>query len=297
MYMKDLDWNLLKSFSFVAKEGSLSAAARALNTTQPTIGRHIDALELALGTPLFVRTREGLIPTEDALNLLPEAESMLGSYGALLRRVSGDNPEEMGTVRVAMSEIMGIEVIPELLTKFSLKYPGIKMEMSISNKMDNLLKRDADIAIRMTKPKQDALIAKKVGEIQIGLFAHKDYIAKNGKPRDIIDLKKHKIIGPDTDQLFLMALKSYGLDISRDDVHFRVDNQIAQTELMRKGAGICAMQLPLAKREKDFEALLPKKIKIPMPIWVVMHEDLKSSRRVRLMFDFLKESLADYIES
>lgn len=297
MYMQDIDWNLLKSFSFVAKEGSLSAAARALNTTQPTIGRHIDALEKALDTALFVRTREGLIPTEDALNLLPEAESMLGSYGALLRRVSGDNPEEMGTVRVTMSEIMGAEVLPDLFYEFSETYPGIKVEMSISNKNDNLLKRDADIAIRMTAPKQDALIAKKIGDVQIGLFAHKKYLNKYGTPKSLDDLKNHRIIGPDTDQLFLMALKSYGLDISRDDVHYRLDNQIAQTKLMRKGVGICAMQLPLAKREKEFEPILPRKLKIPMPIWVVMHEDLKSSRRVRLMYDFLKDKLEDYVAS
>lgn len=297
MYMLDLDWNLLKSFNFVVKEGSLSAAARALGSTQPTLGRHIETLEEKLGRSLFVRSREGLVPTEDALNLLPETEAMLGSYSALLRRVSGDNPDEIGTVRVAMSEIMGIEVFPHFLKDFCHNYPKIKVELSISNKLDNLLKRDADIAIRMTRPSQDALIAKKIGDVQVNLYAHKNYFKKYGFPTNLKDLKNHRIIGPDTDQLFLKGLKTFGLDISRDDLFFRLDNQVAQLELMRKGMGICVMQEPLAKKEKNLEIILPHEIQISMPVWLVMHEDLRSSRRVRVMYDFLKIKLNEYIST
>lgn len=296
MYMENLDWNLLKSFTYVVKEGSLSGAARALGTTQPTIGRHIETLEAELGFSLFIRSREGLAPTEEALNLLPETEAMAGSYSALLRRVSGNSPAEIGTIRIAVSEIMGVEVLPDILKKFYDKNPGLKIELSISNKIDNLLKRDADIAIRMTDPKQEALIAKKIGISNIGLYAHKSYLKKNAIPTSLEELKAHTIIGPDADQLFLSALKSYGLNISRDEIHFRTDNQLAQLNLLRKGLGICAMQVQLAKKEASLIPILPEAISFPMPIWLAMHEDLRSSRRIRLLFDFLIKELELYIQ-
>jgi len=296
MYMDNLNWNLLKSFTYVVKEGSLSGAARALGTTQPTIGRHIETLEAELGFSLFIRSREGLAPTEEGLNLLPETEAMAGSYSALLRRVSGNSPAELGTIRIAVSEIMGVEVLPDILKKFNDKNPGLKIELSISNKIDNLLKRDADIAIRMTDPKQEALIAKKIGVSYVCLYAHKNYFKKHSIPKSLEDLKAHTIIGPDTDQLFLTALKSYGLNISRDEIHFRTDNQLAQLNLLRKGLGICAMQVQLAKKEASLIPILPETISIPMPIWLVMHEDLRSSRRVRLLFDFLIKELEHYIQ-
>lgn len=158
--MKDLDWNLLKSFIYVVREGSLSAAARALNSTQPTVGRHIEALEVELGMPLFMRSRDGVVPTEDALNLLPELQAMLGSYSAFERKISGESFEDVGTVRLAVSEVMGVEVLPNILIKFHKQNPNIKIELTISNKTVNLLKRDADLAIRMSNPKQDPLISK-----------------------------------------------------------------------------------------------------------------------------------------
>lgn len=297
MYMNNIDWNLLKSFSYVVSEGSLSGAARALGTTQPTIGRHIEALEEQLGLPLFVRSREGLTPTEEALNLLPETEAMVASYGALLRRVTGDKPEEMGTVRISASEIMGVEVLPAMLKKFHTRAPGIHVELSISNRLDNLLKRDADVAVRMSDPIQEALIAKKIGVSPVGLFAHKTYLNKAGYPSHIGDLKDHIIIGPDTDILFLQALKTFGLNLSRENLSFRVDNQIVQLELLRKGVGIGAMQKRLATREKGIVNVLEDEISVPMPVWLVMHENLRSSRRIRLLYEFLLAELSKFLDA
>lgn len=296
MYMEQLDWNLLKSFTYVVREGSLSGAARALNSTQPTIGRHIEALESQLGLSLFTRSREGLAPTEEALNILPEAEAMTGSYGALLRKISGENQDDIGTVRLAVSEIMGTEVMPALLVKFHNKHPNIKIELSISNKTDNLLKRDADLAIRMSSPKQDALVAKNIGISPIGLFCHKDYIKRCGSPQNLGELKNHKVIGPDEDNGFLKVLKMYGLDLTREDIYFRADNQLAQMNLLRKGLGIGAMQIQLAKKERNLIHLFENEVHVPMPIWVVMHEDLRASKRVRALYNFLADELATFLK-
>ncbi len=295
MYMKNLDWNLLKSFTHVVQEGSLSGAARALNSTQPTIGRHIEALEAELGVALFIRSREGLVPTEDALNLLPEAQAMAGSYRIFVRKVAGENQESVGTIRLAVSEVMGIEVLPEILARCHRQYPNIKIELSISNKLDNLLRRDADVAIRMVRPQQDALIAKNVGLSQVGLFCHKKYIEMHGMPTQIGKLKQHTLIGPDEDHLFFETLKSYGVKLNRDDIWFRMDNQIAQLNLLRKGVGIGAMQIPLAKKERDLIQVFENELSIPLPIWVVMHEDLRASKRVRTVFNFLITELQVFL--
>lgn len=290
-----LDWNILKSFNYVIKDGSLSGAARALEITQPTVGRHIEALETQLNISLFVRSRDGLSPTEEALNLLPEIETMAGAFGSLLRRLSGITEQEHGTVRISLSEIMGTEVVPLMLKKFHQLHPNIKVELSISNKMDNLLKRDADLAIRMTDPDQEALIAKKIGISTVGLFAHRSYTKKYGIPKSIGELNSHKIIGPDTDLLFIKALKGLGLDISREEIFFRTDNQIAQLKLLRNGLGICAMQAVLAKKEPNLIPILNKAISFPMPLWLVMHENLKSDRKVRALFTYLSKELKSYI--
>ncbi|MEC9282999.1 MAG: LysR family transcriptional regulator [Bdellovibrionota bacterium] len=293
MYMQDIDWNLLKSFVFVVKEGSLSAAARALGSTQPTLGRHIESLEENLGASLFVRTREGLVPTEEALALFPEAESMMGSFGSLMRKASGKLPLETGSIRISTSEVIGVELIPELLYKFQKKYPNISIELSISDKMDNLLKREADLAIRMAVPKQEALITKKIGTSPVGLYAHKNYLKKHTVPKRLSDLQAHKIIGADANPSFLAAMASIG--ISRDRLSFRSDNQIALLQLVRNAAGIGAMQRQLAIKENSLIPILEKEVNFPLPVYLVMHEDLKTSRRIRLMYDFLKIELEAFL--
>lgn len=292
--MQNIDWNLLKSFLFVVKEGSLSGAARALESTQPTLSRHIESLEEDLGLKLFIRTREGLIPTEEALNLYPEAESMLGSFGALLRRASGNLPQEVGSIRLTTSEVIGVELMPQLLFKFQKLYPQIKIELSISDKLDNLLKREADLAIRMAAPKQEALITKKIGLSPVGLYAHKKYVKKYGLPETLQDLDKHKIIGADSSQSFLSAMSSIG--VNRDQLSYRSDNQIALLNLIRNAVGIGAMQRQIAIKEKTLVPVLEKEVSFPLPIFLVMHEDLKTSRRIRLLFQFLSDELQSFIE-
>lgn len=297
MYMQDMDWNLLKSFAYVVKEGSLSAASRALNSTQPTIGRHIATLEDQVGFPLFTRSRDGLEPTEEALDLYPDVEAMLIRFDSFVRKLEGEKDDESGTVRIATSEVMGIEVLPDMLKKFHKAHPKIKIELSLSNKNENLLKRDADLAIRLNKPVQEALLAKFVGNVPIHFYAHKDYLKTYGTPKKLHELKDHVIIGPDREQVFLSSLEKVGININREDCDFRLDNQVGQIELLRKGLGIGVMQKPLAKRSSALVPILEKEFQFQMPVWAVMHEDLKTNARVRLLFNFLVNEFQKYISS
>ena len=192
---KRMSWDLYRSFLEVLRTGSLSAASRSLGLTQPTVGRHIATLEKTLqGKPLFTRSRTGLQPTETARELRPHAEQMAAAAGALLRAASGAAEEMKGAVRITASEIIGAEVLPQILTEFRARQPGVIVELSLSNQSADLLRRDADIAVRMVRPAQKALVARRVGKTVLGLHASRAYLEARGMPRSLADLEQHALI-------------------------------------------------------------------------------------------------------
>lgn len=279
----------------VAREGSLSAAARHLGLTQPTVGRHVDALEQALGTVLFSRHRNGLTPTDAALALMPHAQAMETAAAALVREVSGTSRIPEGTVRITASEVVGGEVVPKLLVPFQQTYPGITIELAASDQVNNLLIREADIAIRMVRPVQEALVARRIGQVPIGLFAHRDYLARMGEPRNLDELSRHTLIGFDRDETAYRAIRSLGLPLDRRLFSFRTDSNAAQLTAIRSGLGIGGLQRQLARQTPELCPVLPEAFHFELEMWLVMHEDLRSVHRVRLVFDHLAESLASWV--
>ena len=201
----DIGWELYRSYLGVLREGSLSGAARALGVTQPTVGRHIAALEQALGLVLFTRSQQGLLPTEAALALRSYAEAMGHSAAALVRAADSQGDGVRGTVRVSASEVMGVEVLPPLLAQLQAEHPALTVALVLSNRVHDLLQREADIAIRMTEPRQDARVARRVGTIPLGLYAHPSFIAAHGTPATLAELAHHRLIGFDAETPFLRA--------------------------------------------------------------------------------------------
>ncbi len=200
-------WETYRSFLAVMNEGSLSGAARKLALTQPTIGRHIDALEADLGLALFTRSQSGLLATQAARELLPHATAMASAADALVRASSGAGAEERGTVRLTASVMIGGEVLPPILTAFREKHPSVAIELVLSDVTADLARRDADIAVRMVRPKQDALVAKKIGRIGLGLHAHRRYLAAHGVPQTLDDLVHHSVIGFDKETAVVQTLR------------------------------------------------------------------------------------------
>lgn len=290
-------WELYRTLLAVVREGSLSGAARALGLTQPTVGRHIDALEAALGAALFTRSQGGLAPTDNALALAPHAEAMESASAALVRAASGEAEEARGTVRVTVSEIIGVEVLPGILARFREAHPRIDTEVLLSNRVENLLRRDADIAVRMARPEQDALIARKIGEIPVLLYAHRQYVERHGLPSSLDDLEGHTLIGYDNTPTYMRKLIDEGYPAARDSFGVRTDNEVAQLAMMRAGVGIGGAQMQLAMHNADLVPVMHNTVRFPMEVWLVMHEDLKMSRRVRLLFDHLAEHLGAYVAS
>jgi len=289
------DWTLYRSFLAVLREGSLSAAARALGATQPTLGRHIEQLESALGCPLFTRSPGGLTPTPVALTLRPHAETMETAAEALLRQASGDSGAVRGTVRISASEMVGGAVLPAMLARFQSDYPEITLEVALSNSQDDLLRREADIAIRMVRPVQDAMLARHVGTLTIGFYAHRRYVERHGLPADFGELGRHIVIGFDRDDKVARGLTLDGHAVTRDLFRYRVDNDLAQWQALLAGAGIGGCQDRLAAREPELVAVLPDKLRLHYGVWLVMHEDQRDNRRIKLLFDFLAEEMRAYI--
>jgi len=288
-------WEPYRSFLAVVREGSLSGAARALGLTQPTVGRHIDALEAALGVSLFTRSQVGLLASEGASLLVPHAQAMASAADALERAASGESDDDRGVVRITASEMIGSQVLPAALAAFRAAHPRIIVELVLSNRSEDLLRREADIAVRMVRPSQGALFARKLGVIKLGFHAHARYLKAHGTPKTMSELLQHPLIGFDKVPT-VRRLEKLDFPIQRELFAFRCDSDIGQYAALCAGFGIGVCQLGLARRDK-LVPVLPGALDFQLETWVVMHEDLKSSRRMRLMFEHLAQHLRAYIAS
>jgi DNA-binding transcriptional LysR family regulator len=289
-----LSWDLVGAFLAVMRTGSLSGAARALGVAQPTVRRQIEELEEALGVVLFTRSPTGLLATEAAHGTLPYAESMAGVAEALVRSVSAPDAAEEGTVRVTCSEIIGVEVLPPMIAELRRAHPRLQIELSPTNASEDLLRRDADVAVRMVQPTQGALVARRVGTVEVGLFASEAYLAAHPAPRTSAELLGgHALIGRDRDASFFQAFAEAGVPLRRQDCALRTDSDAAQVASIRAGVGIGVCQVALAARSPGLRRVLPE-VGFGLPVWVVTHEDLRSSQRVSIVFEHLVASLAAY---
>ncbi|MBB5754384.1 LysR family transcriptional regulator [Prosthecomicrobium pneumaticum] len=289
------DWDLYRSFLAVLEEGSLSGAARALGLTQPTIGRHIEALEAALGRQLFIRTPLGLAPTDVAQAMRPYASALAATAAALRRTASEASDRVAGVVRVTASEVIGVEVLPPLLTTLHERHPDLIIELVLSNAVDDLLRREADVAVRMTAPTQEALLVRRVGAIPIGLYGHRRYLERRGRPKTIDDLAGHALIGFDRETAWLRTMAARYPYLGRERLAFRATSDLAQLAAIRAGYGIGACQVGIARRDPNLERVLADFFDLPLGTFVAMHEDLRTSPRCRAVFDALAAGLADYL--
>lgn len=284
-------WDLYRSLAAVLRSGSLSGAARALGMTQPSIARHIDALEATLGVVLFVRTQRGLSPTDAALRLRPFAEALEGTTAALQRAVTGDPDRVSGTVRITASEIVGTEHLPAILARLRRRHPALHVELVLSNAVDDLLQRHADIAVRMVEPVQQALVVRRAGSVDVGLHAHRSYLEGREMPRSLTELAAHDLIGFDTETPMIRAIASRFPGLDRARFALRADSDIAQLAAIRAGFGIGFCQVQVARRNPDLIRVLKAEIGFGFGMWIAMHEDLRGNRACRAVFDALAEGL------
>ncbi len=287
----NFDWSLIRSFLAALEHGSLLGAARALGSTQPTLGRHIAELESQLGVVLFERTGRGLLPTDMALRLADSARAMEGSAHQLVRSVSGAQAGVTGTVRITASQPVACFVMPPVLAQMRAALPEVQVELVASNQVSNLLRREADIALRMVQPDQTSLIAKRIAKVTLGTYAHRDYLRRRGTPRQIADLLGHELIGTDRDETLLRAFAGLGYPVGREVFAFRTDDLIAYWEGVRAGLGVGFVGDYLARTDSQLVSLLPMLKIPPLPIWLTVHREIRTSPRIRAVYDFLAAAI------
>ncbi|MBX9466763.1 MAG: LysR family transcriptional regulator [Rhizobium sp.] len=297
MALDQISWDYFRTFLAVLETGSLSAAARSLGLTQPTAGRHIEALERAFGAPLFLRTQQGLLPTEKALAMQGHAKTMAAMSSALARIASGDMEEVRGTVRISASEVIAAETLPPILARLQEAHPDLEIELSASDLIEDLLQQEADIAIRMVRPTQSALLSRRVGFISLGFHAHRSYLDRYGMPQSLEELTKHRLIGFDRQLAYIRDLLKTRPHLADVTFDFRADSNLVQLAAIRAGLGIGMCQNAIGAREPDLVEILPGTLDLALETFVVMHENLRTVPRFRTTFDALVAGLGDWIRT
>lgn len=288
---ESFDWSLAKSFLAVLDAGSLMGAARHLRAQQPTLSRHIAELEAQLGVPLFERTGRGVTPTAAALAIADAARQMQDGAGALARSLAKSRDATTGTVRITTSQVAATWMLPPLLAQLQQAEPGIDVELVASNQLTNLLRREADIAVRMVRPQQGSLVARKLADIPIVAAAHESYLARAGKPRRPEDLLGHRLIGYDRDETIVRGFAGMGLVLSRERFALRTDDQVAYGRLVAAGAGIGFVARYNIDHWPGVQMVLPQLQIPPLPCWLAVHREIRGNRLVRRVYDFLAEAI------
>jgi len=285
------DWSLLRVVLAVAEQGSLSGAARQLNLSQPTLGRQVRAAERALACTLFNRQARGLVPTHACEVLLPQLRAMAASAAHLRLDAAGLSEALSGSVRITASEVVALHMLPAVIAQMRRDEPRIRYDILPSNSSENLLFGEADIAIRMYRPEHPDMVTRKLGDIALGLFAHRDYLARRGTPVEATDLLHHDMVGYDTDERIIGFMRAQGLMVDRDHFIVRSDSDIHYNALIEAGCGIGALQHEIGARNPDLVQILHA-IPLPiLPVWLVAPSGLLRNPRVRRVWDMLVQYL------
>jgi DNA-binding transcriptional LysR family regulator len=291
------DWALVRSFLAVLEAGSLMGAARRTGAQQPTLSRHIAELELQLGAPLFERTGRGVNPTAAGLAIADAARQMQQGAESLVRTLAGQRDRATGTVRVTTSMVAATYLLPPVLAQLQEQEPGIQLELIASNQLTNLLRRDADIAVRMVRPEQASLVARKLGDVGLGAYAHERYLRRAGTPREPAELARHTLVGFVQDDTIERGFAAMGLPLQREDFAVRTDDQVAYGRLVAEGAGIGFVAHYNVRHWPGVVRVLPQLPIPPLPCWLAVHREIRASRVVRRVYDFLAEALPTALEN
>lgn len=289
--LNKLDWSLIETFVAVVEQGSLSAAARQLGSSQPTVGRQIKSIETQLGVDLFHRSANGFDLTASGMKLLPAAQAMNAAYRDLMLATAGQDTDLSGTVCITASEMVSVYHLPEIIADIRQREPQIQIEVIATDDSRNLLYREADIAIRMFQPNQLDLIARHLGDLDLGVFASKDYVARRGPLRSLDDLKNHDFVGLNEQTLIIDNMRKFGLDAKRDWFSVRCDDPVAYWRMVQTGCGIGFAQKSVARKDPD---IIELNLGFPLPtlpVWLTAHEAIRHTPRVKRVWDLLVEGL------
>lgn len=289
------DWALVRSFLAVAEQGSLSAAARQLGLSQPTLGRQIKQMETDLGVTLLIRQPRGFDLTEAGQAILPAARRMQDAMREIALAVAGRDAGTSGTVRITASEIMALNYLPDIVADIRDALPGITIDLVASDRSDNLLFREADIAVRMYQPQQLEIVTRKLGEVQLGVCAATSYLQKHGRPETVQDMMDHDLVGYDQSELILRGMRDLGWPATRDWFTTRCDDQNAYWQLIRSGCGVGFGQRNMIDADPLVEALDIGVTIPPLSVWLAAPQALRHVPRIAAVWDRLSDGLSPFV--
>jgi len=292
-----LDWALIQSFCAVAEAGSLSAAARKLGQSQPTVGRHVRAIEAALGVELFRRAARGLTLTATGVEILGHARDMQQAAARLRLVAEGQHEDLRGTVRITASVAFSHFILPTIIAGIRNELPEVAIELVPSDTTENLVFREADIAVRMYRPTQLDVITRHVTDQKIGLFAARAYLDRVGRPDRFEDLMDMDFVGYDKNDQIIRVMRDLGVDVDREFFRVRCDDQAAHWHLVRAGCGIGAAQVVIGAREPLVEQVLTQVVLPTLPVWLAAPDALRSNARIRRVWDLLADALAGPLDA
>jgi len=285
------DWALVRSFLAVLDAGSVTAAARRSGARQPTLSRHVAELETQLCVPLFERTGRGVTPTGAALAIAEAARRMHDAALAVGRGLASARSATRGVVRVTTSQVAAAWLMPAVLAALQRAHPEIEIELVASNEITNLLRREADIAVRMVRPAQSSLIARRLGEIEIVAAAHKSYLAGAPPLHTADDLRRHRLIGYDRDETIVRGATRMGQSLTRADFALRTDDQVVYGRLVAEGAGVGFVARYNLRHWPGVVVVLPALAVGSLPCWLAVHREIRSNPLVRTVYDFLARAI------
>ena len=286
------DWTHLRAFLAVAESGSLSAAARVLNLSQPTLGRHIRALETHVGGSLFTRNPRGLSLTERGHAMRPGAQAMRDAAKSVELAAAGRDDRAAGPVRLTASVYVSVYLLPPILAGLRQSHPEIEIDLAPSDTSENLLFHEADIALRMYRPEQLEMITRHLGDLPLGFFATPGYLARKGTPQGFDDILTHDIIGYDRDDRIVKGFREVGLPVTRRFFPIRTDDAAAYWELVCAGAGIGFAQTIVGNADTRVVPVLRDALLPSLPVWITAHEATRHAPRVSAVWDALCVGLA-----
>jgi len=285
------DWNQVRAFLATAEEGSLSAAARALGQTQPTLSRQVAALEEDLGVTLFERAGRAMELTEAGRDLLEHVRVMADAATQVSLAASGQSQTVEGKVVITATGAMATYYLPPIVRKIRDQAPGITLDIVTSNEVQDLTRREADISIRHARPTQPDLIAKLIGDSAAHLYASEDYLRKLGPVDQLQDLERADFIGFDRNEELIDEMARHGLRLTPANFTINSRAGTVMRELVANGLGIGFLTRDIEQLEPRVRPVLPDKIILPVPVWLVTHRELHTSKRIRIVYDILAEEL------
>lgn len=287
------DWNQVRAFLVTAEEGSFSAAARASGATQPTIGRQVTALEEELGIVLFERVARGLRLTPTGLELVEHARTMFDAALQFSRVAAGQSLSLDGPVCISASEVTAAHVLPPILAKIRALHPGIKLEIVATNQVSNLTQREADIALRSFRPSEPDLVARKVRDGRGYLYATPSYLESIGNPSTLDELAHAEFVAFDQTEAFRKGLSALGLHVTEERFTWVSASQQVQWALITQGSGVGVMVDEIGDADPRVVRVMPDQVVFPFATWLTSHREVRTSRRVRVVFDLLAEALSE----